>query len=64
MNNDFYLEADSTSNYRILVKKLFILNAHKLPFFLYLLDLFSLHRHLRNFLVARTNRFELCLPFW
>lgn len=62
MNNDFYLKADSTSNYRNRVKVLFILNAHKL--FFYVFFRFTIFYKSFQFSVPQARRYQIRLPFW
>ena len=62
MNNDFYLKADSTSNYLNWVKVLFILNAHKL--FFYVFFRFTIFCKSIQFSAPQARRYQICLPFW
>ena len=64
MNNIINLISNSNSNDRNRVEVLLTVIAHKLFFYAYLLDLFSLNLYSRQFDVRRANRFSLCLPFW
>lgn len=62
MNNDFYLKADSTSNYRNRVKVLFIYYAHKLFFYVFF-RLTVLCKSIQ-FSVPKARRYQIRLPFW